>query len=48
MEVTSSREEHPSFLNNCDYREIGYSIYNDIWDEKSKKTSTPDQQHAPT
>ena len=48
MEVTRSKEDHPSFWKNSDYREIGYSIYKDIWDEKSKNTSTPGQHHAPT
>ena len=46
-ELTRSKEDHPSFWKNSDYREIGYSIYREIWDEKSNKTSTPGQ-HAPT
>ena len=48
MEVTRSKENHPSFWNNSDYLEIGYSIYKEIWDENIKKTSTPVQQHDPT
>ena len=48
MEVTISKEEHTSFWKNSYYREIGYSIYKDIWDEKSKNTSTSVQQHATT
>ena len=48
MEVIRSKEDHPSFWKNSDYREIGYSIYKDIWDEMSNKTSTSGQQHAPT
>ena len=48
MEVTRIKEDHPLFWKNSDYLEIGYSIYKDLWDENSKKTSTPVQQHAPT
>ena len=48
MEVTRSKEDHPSFWRNSYYIEIGYSIYKEIWDENSKKTITPGQQHAPT
>ena len=48
MEVTRSKEDHPSFWNNSDYLEIGYSIYKEIWDENSKDTSTPGQQHTHT
>ena len=48
MEVTKSKGSHPSFWNNSDYREIFYSIYKEIWDENSNKTSTPGQQHTPT
>ena len=47
-QVTRRKEDHPSFWNNSDYREIGYSIYKEIWDEKSKNNSTPVQQHSPT
>ena len=48
MEVTRSKEDNPSFWKNSDYREIGYSIYKDIWNKNSKKTSTSGQQHSPT
>ena len=48
MEVTRSKEDHPSFWNNIDYIETGYSIYREIWDENRKNTSTPGQQHAST
>ena len=48
MGVTRSKEDHPLFWKNSDYLKIDYSIYKDIWDEKSKKTSTPDQQNVPT
>ena len=30
MEVTRSKEDHPSFLKNSYYLEIGYSIYKEI------------------
>ena len=48
MEFIRSKEDHPSFWKNIDYLEIGYSVYKEIWDENSKKTSTPGQQYAPT
>ena len=45
MEITSSKEYHPSFWKNSDYREIGYSIYKETWDEKSNNTIKLGQQH---
>ena len=48
MEVIRSKEDNTSFWKNNDYRKIGYSIYKEIWDEKSKNTGTPGQQHTPT
>ena len=48
MEVTRIKEDHPSFWKNIDYREVGYSIYKDIWHEKSNKNITSGQQHART
>ena len=40
MEVTRSKEYHPSFWKNSHYLEIGYSIYKEILDEKSKNYIT--------
>ena len=48
MEVARIKEDHPKFWKNSYYLEIGYSIYKEIWYEKSNNTSTPVQQNAPT
>ena len=48
MLVTIIKKNHPSFWKKSDYCEIGYSIYIEIWDEKSNNNSTAGQQHAPT
>ena len=40
------RSSDLSKVEHCNYREIGYLIYKEIWYENSKKTSTPGQQHA--
>ena len=48
MEITRSKEDNPSFWKNSYYHEIGYSIYKDIWHEKSNKNITSGQQHART